>query len=324
MSDHFPQILHLPSGTQFHEPPSIEGYLDRIKPNTQIKQAVYLVTHGGNLFSLSPSRAHPPSHPGIQGKGRKVEDEVKRGAKQIMEAIGASDLRSIMAVRKAFQMVPQHRHDPPGASSTKAKGKKAVGEDEWASTWAMEPEVEGLQSEVEEDEGGDEGLAKAADKGRLRTRRSFELLLDSGNVVRFEVCILLFLVLSPSVEFMQAYSSRVALEWINCLRDLIRYWKHRHRIDAREKMDLAQVGSRRPRLTPQMHHPKDKHDIPPEPPADPDANLPALGSLYNWCVLDGCKSIVKDGKVYTRRGLRGQYKQVPINFVISEVLSFSR
>ena len=41
--------------------------------------------------------------------------------------------------------------------------------------------------EDEVDKGGEEGLAATSDKSRLRTRRSIELLLTSGRVVRFEV-----------------------------------------------------------------------------------------------------------------------------------------
>ena len=38
-----------------------------------------------------------------------------------------------------------------------------------------------------EDEGGDVGLAKAKNKGRLRMYRSFELVLKNGRILRFEV-----------------------------------------------------------------------------------------------------------------------------------------
>lgn len=73
-------------------------------------------------------------------------------------------------------------------------------------------------------------------------------------------------------------------------------------------MDIAQ--GRRQRLTPHKHIHTDECERPPEPPADPTTSVPALGSLYNWCVLEGCRSIVKGGKVYTRKGLYGQYKCV--------------
>lgn len=98
----------------------------------------------------------------------------------------------------------------------------------------------------------------------------------------------------------------MALEWIERLRALVAYWKQRHRIDARQEMDVAQ--SRRPRITPQKHVHQNDSELPPEPPADPSAALPALGSLYSWCTLDGCKSIVRGGKIYMRRGLQGHFK----------------
>jgi hypothetical protein len=75
-------------------------------------------------------------------------------------------------------------------------------------------------------------------------------------------------------------------------------------------MDLAQVGSHRPRLTPLLYAHCDDHELPPEAPPDPEASLPALVSLYNWCVLDGCKAVLKSGKLYTRVGLHGHYKYV--------------
>jgi hypothetical protein len=75
-------------------------------------------------------------------------------------------------------------------------------------------------------------------------------------------------------------------------------------------MDLAQVGSHRPRLTPQLHVRCDEEERPPDAPADMEASIPALSSLYNWCVLDGCKAVLKSGKLYTRKGLHGHYKCV--------------
>jgi len=39
----------------------------------------------------------------------------------------------------------------------------------------------------EDDIGGAEGLAQVHDKNQLRTRRCFEIVLESGRVMRFEV-----------------------------------------------------------------------------------------------------------------------------------------
>ena len=100
----------------------------------------------------------------------------------------------------------------------------------------------------------------------------------------------------------------MALEWVERLRDLVVYWKHRHRVDAREEMDLALVGSNRPRLTPHLFAHGGDCGVLMEIPADMGRSSPALGSLYNWCILDGCKAVYKSGKLFTRDGLHGGYR----------------
>jgi hypothetical protein len=97
------------------------------------------------------------------------------------------------------------------------------------------------------------------------------------------------------------------LEWIQRLRDLIFYWKNRHRIDAKQEIELAQA--QRPRLTPQIRVLQDaEREQPPEAPADPSAPYTAMGTLYNWCILEGCKPVSKGGRLYVKKGLYGQYK----------------
>jgi hypothetical protein len=105
--------------------------------------------------------------------------EIKRGAQQVMQATGVCDMRSILTVRKAFHLVPQHSHSVEDVSRAQNE------DDEWLDAWT----VERTDSDGE-DEGGEEGLAKNTDKPRLRMQRSFELLLKSGHVVRFEVSFL--------------------------------------------------------------------------------------------------------------------------------------
>jgi hypothetical protein len=180
---HFPTSVLMSDGTQLQEPPAIEGYLDRIKPNSQAKQPTYLATHDGNLFCLSPALAHPPSPPGLYATRNNTTEnpptlrqaEVRRGALQILDANGVSDLRDILAVRRAFQIVPPTSHDEAGNR----------GDDSWARIWtASRPES---SDSDDEDQGGDDGFAAGQDKPRLRMKRAFELLLKNGHLVRFEV-----------------------------------------------------------------------------------------------------------------------------------------
>ncbi|KAJ6619492.1 Pleckstrin homology domain-containing protein [Mycena sp. CBHHK59/15] len=294
LGQHSPQYLILKNGTRLPEPSAIEGYLERIRPNSQNRHLMYLVTHDGNLFSLTFNDARPPSPIGLGPTADGYADtlrlsEVQRGAMQLMKATGVSDMRSILAVRRAFQPTAPASHDDPDAVDDQ-------------SYVEFGPRAERSQSD-DEDEGGEEGLCKAQDKPNLRMKRSIELLLKNGHVIRFE-----------------AHSRKVALEWIERLQALIVYWKQRHRIDASEEMDLAQAY--RPRLTPRRHVLRHDSELAPDPPADPSAPLPALGSLYSWCVLEGCRPVIRGGKIFMRRGLHGQYKFVQLFLLPGHLVQF--
>ncbi|KAJ6584842.1 Pleckstrin homology domain-containing protein [Mycena capillaripes] len=293
LAQHSPQHFVLKNGTRVPEPPSIEGYIERIRPNSQTKHLIYLVAQDGNLFSLGSENANPPSPMGI-GQTADTPDalrlaEVQRGTTQIMKATGVSDMRSILAVRRAFQPVVAASHDNPDH-----------GDDQ--SYVSLASRIERTQSD-DEDEGGEDGLRAAPDKSHLRMKRSFELLLKNGHIIRFE-----------------AHSRKVALEWIERLQALIVYWKQRHRLDASEEMDLAQAY--RPRLTPRRHVLRNDSEIAPEPPVDTSAPLPVLSSLYSWCVLEGCKPVIRGGKVFMRRGLYGQYKFVQLFLLPGHLVQF--
>lgn len=183
LGEHYPSYLHVRGGTRLVQPPAIEGYLDRVRPNTQTKEQVYLATHDGNIFSVPPSRAHPPTPLDLvdainnpEGYAQALrQSEVQRGALQIMSATGVADLRSVLVIRRAFHVSVPHTH---------TEREEDPGDDQWANVWAQ-PDA-GTDSD-QEDEGGDEGLGKAGDKAHLRMKRSFELLLKSGHVIRFEV-----------------------------------------------------------------------------------------------------------------------------------------
>ncbi|KAJ7784673.1 Pleckstrin homology domain-containing protein [Mycena metata] len=283
-SPHLEVRLGQHSAQHFPEPPAIEGYLERIRSNSQNKHLIYLVTHDGNLFSLASEDANPPAPMGIGQSADTPEAlrlaEVQRGSTQILKATGVSDMRAILAVRRAFQPVVPASHDTHDP-----------GEDQ--SFLSRTSHIERTDSD-DEDEGGEEGL---------RAARSFELLLKNGHIIRFE-----------------AHSRKVAVEWIERLQALVGYWKQRHRIDANEEMDLAQAY--RPRLTPRRHVMRNDSQIAPEAPVDTSAPLPALGNLYSWCVLQGCKPVIRGGKVFIRQGLYGQYKFVQLILLPGHLAQF--
>ncbi|RPD62431.1 hypothetical protein L226DRAFT_544250 [Lentinus tigrinus ALCF2SS1-7] len=313
---HYPTRLHMKDGTRLDEPPAVEGYLDRIRPNSQLKQSLYLVTHDGYLFTLAPTHAHQPPPPGaavntpvasgtafsttsLPGSTEtRRKSEVRRGQLQILEATGMSDLRNIVAVRRAFQFIPHQREQI-----------EAPQLNDWEDSETFWAQVDRSESD-DEDAGGEIGIARARDKARLRLRRSFELLLTSGRVIRFE-----------------AYSCATALEWIVRLRPLVSYWKKRHQVDARLEMDIAHVSTGRERITPQRpreeHAHAGGHDTPMDPPPDRDASLPDLTFFYNWCVIDGCRPILKCGRLYGRKGWWGQYKQTQLVLLSGHLVQYN-
>lgn len=142
------------------------------------KHPTYLSTHDGNLFVLPVDRACPPTPPGFLphsalngASGR--EAEIHRGAMQIMHASGVCDLRRILTVRRAFQLVPPHVHDVQDKHH----------ENDGAVSQAEEP------SPDDEDQ---DGQVDDESNKHLHMRRSFELLLEDGKVIRFEVIKLIY------------------------------------------------------------------------------------------------------------------------------------
>jgi len=100
--------------------------------------------------------------------------EIRRGSNQIMTATGVCDLRSIVAVRRASHPTSAHVHNERETQNN------AI----WMKIWQTPEEK---SADDEEDEGGEVGLSKSSDRSRTRVRRSFELLLKTGHIVRFEV-----------------------------------------------------------------------------------------------------------------------------------------
>lgn len=180
LTDHRPTRIHLKDGTRLDEPPGVEGYLDRIRPNSQLKNPLYLSTHDGYIFFTNAAQAIPPPPPGppadVLDPVALRRAEALRGAKQILAATGMCDLRSIVAVRRAFQVIPRQTDEVNFRDVP-----------EWEDTPGFWENVEHYD-EDHRDPGGSEGLAKVSDTAMARVRRSFELVLKSGRVVRFEVC----------------------------------------------------------------------------------------------------------------------------------------
>lgn len=184
MAEHTTPPLHVQDDNHLSEPPGVEGYVTHIRTASGTREEVYLTVHNGLLFTLGPAHAHAPNPPGVvpvpvdpnqDARETLREEEVRRGVGQIMAARGVTDLRAVIAVRRAFRPVfipNQLEQDPTRPDS---------GEEE------RDLNVEVVYEESDtRDVGGIEGLT--GDVTTMRMRRCFELVMKTGYVIRFEVC----------------------------------------------------------------------------------------------------------------------------------------
>lgn len=179
LAEHTAPQLHIKDGNLISEPPSIEGYVTRAKAPSGTHEEVYLTVHNGLLFTLRPTHANAPNPPGaipVPFDSNKDapevlrEDEVRRGAKQVLAARDMTDLRAVVAVRRAFRPVFLPEHDSTGPDS---------GVEE------QDGEVTHEETDTQ-DVGGDAGLT-TGDVTIIRMRRCFELVMKTGHIMRFEV-----------------------------------------------------------------------------------------------------------------------------------------
>jgi hypothetical protein len=174
--------LHIKDGRQLSEPPSIEGYVSRVRSASGSREEVYLSVHNGLLFTLTPSHVQIPSLPGVvpvphgSDQDSLREEEVRRGAAQVLVARSVMDLRDVVAVRRAFRPIFR----PSQSVHDSALRYPVAGEQ------PLDVEVAHEESDAL-DTGGDSGLTGTHDATTIRMRRCFELVTKTGNIVRFEV-----------------------------------------------------------------------------------------------------------------------------------------
>ena len=151
---------------------------------------------------------HPPTPTDLRrftrGEREFLEEENGRLRDQVVDAQRVWDLRQVVGVRRAGSVIVQNYDEGEvrraeeermggGNGTGTGTGSGEAGEgppdlegEDVAQLLEGEGEMERTESDIE-DEGGDVGLAKAKNKGRLRMYRSFELVLKNGRILRVEV-----------------------------------------------------------------------------------------------------------------------------------------
>ncbi|SCV70852.1 BQ2448_3614 [Microbotryum intermedium] len=159
------------------------------------------------------------------------------------------------------------------------------------------------------DLGGEEGMVQALDRVLLAKRRTFVIETKKGVKALFE-----------------CYSIAVRDEWIGRLNALVTYWTRRERVDAMDQMELHPSSPSRQaeviaRLRDKIKNQNEAAGFVNRTPflhpggtrplgvtrSEGDATL--LNKAFNWCILQGCRSIIFCGKFYVKRGLRGLFKE---------------
>ncbi|ORY24284.1 Pleckstrin homology domain-domain-containing protein [Naematelia encephala] len=115
-------------------------------------------------------------------------------------------------------------------------------------------------------------LDAAVDQGGKRSR-CFDVSMPSGDIR------------------LEAHSPEIAKEWVERLEALIAYWKLRHRVDARQRMDAIALTTR----------------------ADPFAGIgdqtdQILGNIWDWCAIKGCRSVTMAGRLYFKHGKFNKFR----------------
>ncbi|GAA5872147.1 hypothetical protein JCM1840_006333 [Sporobolomyces johnsonii] len=338
---HYPTIVRMPPSAsskpqqRMAEPPGVEGFVTRYR-ESGTNERIYLSTHLGLLFISRPSTAHPPEPPltaqhtvnnpaaivlapfvfGMasiaatpekQGKmWRRVSDRGGMKAAKQEKSRREWTLKSMEAADGERLKCDLDDEDGRGMLELfeKEERKRAFLQISDARGFVSLSEIETIEHELEEaprekwvrvvDPGGEDGLKVADDKQRLRKLRSFVVKTRSGMTVKFE-----------------CHSTNVCDEWVSRLSALVTYWRRRERVDAIRQMEISPHGGLVKHLPPfgsSARH-DDDDDAEPPPAREELLSSPLLAQIYNWCILDGCRAVLKHGVLHVKKGLRGMFRK---------------
>lgn len=327
---HYPQSVRTVTGEALQEPPAIEGFLWRVKAVSGALTRLYITTQDGLIFVNRPSRAFPPeryiaieqdpsqnqfkrsdssvaelsiehrrrTRRGSKGAqradntlatlGKKVIEmitteaqtideldaqmeayrafEKRRLFEQIANSDGYVDVRDIYSIHALDGRGGIRRPNADGRDTNKSATKENHSSDEF--------------EDVFDDIGGEEGYEQAQDRNALKKSRQFEVTMMNGRTIRFE-----------------AYSQSVCHEWVNQIYALSLYWKRREKVDALEVMNACGHD-------PTLIHRTLKRNVEARP-LDSEAGservAPILGNIWNWCILDACRTILRSGRLFTKK-----------------------
>lgn len=163
------------------------------------------------------------------------------------------------------------------------------------------------------DIGGQEGLERAKNDAKndardgakesseLQQARQIEITLTNGKSIRLE-----------------AFSASVAREWVERISELVRYWRRRERADAVELMlasgvDIAELNKH-------LQGRKTMSDG--LAGVDEQKLSPILGNVWNWCQIEGCRNIIRSGRLFHKKSSYGAFKARDYVLIAGRLLCF--
>ncbi|SNX86466.1 uncharacterized protein MEPE_05175 [Melanopsichium pennsylvanicum] len=157
------------------------------------------------------------------------------------------------------------------------------------------------ESHATNDIGGQEGLEAADDPNEVRRARQIEILLTNGKAVRLE-----------------AFSAPVAREWVERISDLVKYWRCRERADATELMYAAGIDITELHKQLSGRHTKAKGTEG----VDEQRLSPILGNIWNWCQIEGCRNIIRSGRLFHKKSSYSAFKARDYVLIAGRLLCF--
>jgi hypothetical protein len=321
--EHYPTWTKTRQEERMIEPPPVEGFLirltsqkgaDQVMGRSFFKRLYYFVQDHYLIFSR-PSKANPPAPPKIVATN--VVSNINADPKNWKIPIIYSVLPYPVEDNKISWLKPgkskglqeKSRMDKNAYEETLRKVKNTHNCDGFIDLCSVVKirNVQGLaptDNDPEEDLDVEIGTADANTNGKRNhkdDRRTFEIVLNNDLVIR-----------------LQAFDEETKKEWMRRLRDLIRYWKHRHAADMelyrtvrRQNLEGLQIDEESEALIGQFAR---KWVV---------TNTYASPELYNMCGISCCRTIHLSGPLYHKPKRRSLFSAVHCILIPGHVLLFT-
>ncbi|WVQ73104.1 hypothetical protein IAR50_002668 [Cryptococcus sp. DSM 104548] len=105
---------------------------------------------------------------------------------------------------------------------------------------------------------------------------------------------------------LEAHSDEVAKEWVERLNSLRGYWKRKHRVEARMRMDAMELAEKGNSLIGAATEDSDEF----------------LSSIWDWCTVKGCRSICLSGRMYMKKSTWRKFRSKYMVLTEGSLVSF--